>query len=198
MIGPFRESVGKRPEKIFILLLYQGDTSLSHPNEPKPCTFFCGFIWNDRDRLESCLERSVALWGPVLERSGDLPFVETAYYSAEMGSRLVRTYYIYEPPLGDSVELVGRKHQAAGLEKEFLAGGRRSINLDPGYLNGHQVVIATFKDFAHRIHLGRGVYAHLEYVFKNGEPQALPWTYPDFRREDHRTLFKSWRARNKP
>lgn len=170
---------------------------MSIPQFPKACSFYAGFIWRRRDRLEACIEQSETLWGPVLERSGDFHFGETVYYEPEMGPGLMRTYCIYERPLGDSSELVQRKLQAACMERASEEHGRRTVNLDPGYLNGHQVVVATFKDYAHRIHLGRGIYAHLEYMYKNGEPVLLPWTYPDFRRDDHLALFRAWRKLSK-
>ena len=144
--------------------------------------------------MEACLERAQACWGPMSLRSQDFPFGESGYYESEMGPGLIRTYLCFKALLADPAGLVERKLEAVDLERTFAEGGRRTVNLDPGYLNGHQVVIATFKDFAHRIYLGRGVYAHLEYVFRNGQPQILPWTYPDFRRDDHLALFRAWRG----
>ena len=169
---------------------------MSHPQSPKPCAYYCGFIWSRRERLEACVEQSEALWGPVLDRSEDFEFAETAYYHSEMGPGLRRTYYLYRTLLADPSTLIERKHQAARFEEASQEEGRRAVNLDPGYFNGHQLVIATFKDYAHRIYLGRGVYAHLEYLFRNGEPVLLPWTYPDFRRPDHLALFRGWRSRH--
>ena len=167
--------------------------SLSHAHPPHPCLFFCGFLWKNRYLLEDCVNETRAFWGPVLERSDDFPFGESAFYESEMGQGLLRTYILYERSMVDPAGLVDRKVQAADLERRFAEGGRRTLNLDPGYMNRHQVVIATFKNFAHRIYLGQGVYAHLEYTFVKGDPQILPWTYPDFRRDDHRALFRAWR-----
>jgi hypothetical protein len=145
--------------------------------------------------FEACARTAEQDWGPILDRSEDFAFTETAYYEKEMGPSLRRTFICHAPRLEDPAHLVERKYQAHGLENRFSTVQGRTVNLDPGYLNGHQVVIATFKDFAHRIPLGRGVFAHLEYLFRHGRPEPLPWTYPDFRREDHRRLFAAWRAR---
>ncbi len=45
-------------------------------------------------------------------------------------------------------------------------------------------VLATTKAHAHRIYLGRGIYAEATLLFENGAWRAQPWTYPDYRRPD--------------
>jgi hypothetical protein len=56
-------------------------------------------------------------------------------------------------------------------------------------------VLATGKNFTHRIYLGRGIYADLTLVYRGGGFQALPWTYPDY--ADARLQAFLLRARNK-
>ncbi len=59
----------------------------------------------------------------------------------------------------------------------------RPVNIDPGYLTASALVMATAKDFAHRIPLAGGIYAHLEFLFTRTGVRTLDWTYPDLRRE---------------
>ena len=49
--------------------------------------------------------------------------------------------------------------------------------------------LATAKNFAHRIPLRNGIYAHLEYTFTRSGPKELEWTYPDFRQEEYKSFF---------
>jgi hypothetical protein len=67
------------------------------------------------------------------------------------------------------------------LEAEFLneRGGRR-INIDPGYLVSSKFVLATGKDYSHRIYLADGIFADLTLVVRKGAFTTLPWTYPDY------------------
>jgi hypothetical protein len=67
------------------------------------------------------------------------------------------------------------------------------VNIDPGYLTASAVVMATAKDFAHRIPLGKGIYAHLEFLFTRTGIRTLAWTYPDLRREAAQAYFRSVR-----
>jgi hypothetical protein len=55
------------------------------------------------------------------------------------------------------------------------------VNADPGYLTGAKLVLASTKDFAHRIYLRRGIFAEITLSFRAGAWQAHPWTFPDYR-----------------
>jgi hypothetical protein len=41
-------------------------------------------------------------------------------------------------------------------------------------------ILATGKNYAHRIYLGKGIYADLTLIFQKGAFRKLPWTYPDY------------------
>jgi len=53
--------------------------------------------------------------------------------------------------------------------------------------------MATAKDFAHRIPLQHGIYAHLELLFSKKGVKVLDWTYPDFRSEEYQSFFREAR-----
>ncbi len=58
--------------------------------------------------------------------------------------------------------------------------GGRKVNIDPGYLAAAKFVLATGKDYSHRIYLRQGIYGDLTLIFKRGSFQPLSWTYPDY------------------
>ena len=70
---------------------------------------------------------------------------------------------------------------------------KRRVNLDPGYLLLSRLVLSTFKDFAHRIYLGRGVFAEVTLIFREGSFRPLPWTYPDYAAPETIALFNKAR-----
>jgi hypothetical protein len=41
-------------------------------------------------------------------------------------------------------------------------------------------VLATGKNFGHRVYLGQGIWADLTLVYSKGAWQVLPWTFPDY------------------
>lgn len=165
---------------------------MSHPENPIPSLLFSGFIYKDREIFEEILRELREKWGNFLGSSEEFPFDITEYYFKEMGKPLFRKFILFDKLLKDPSEIVGLKLEAYEIEKKYSEEGKRAVNIDPGYLNTFQVVITTFKRFSHRIYLGKGVYAHLEYIFKKKSPSPLPWTYPDFLQENYIKLFKKW------
>ena len=69
----------------------------------------------------------------------------------------------------------------------------RPINIDPGYVTPAKLVLATTKDRAHRIYLGRGIYAEVTLTYAKKAFQSMPWTYPDYRSEPYRRFFEQVR-----
>ena len=61
-----------------------------------------------------------------------------------------------------------------------MQDGKRSVNIDPGYLLYERFVLATGKNYSHRIYVGQGIYADLTLIFQKGAYRPLPWTYPDY------------------
>ncbi|MEW6358916.1 MAG: DUF4416 family protein [Planctomycetota bacterium] len=79
------------------------------------------------------------------------------------------------------------------FERANGEGAIRPINLDPGYLTLSKVVLATAKDYSHRLYLGRGIYAEVTLHYQKGEFVAWPWTYPDYKTEGYHAFFRKLR-----
>jgi hypothetical protein len=109
-----------------------------------------------------------------------LPFSHTRFYEREMGSGLQRCIFSLAE-LQPAEKLVSLKQAGIRLEQEYSSAfGKRRINIDPGYVNHAKMVLASSKDYAHRIYLGAGIFADLQYVYSAGKWQMQPWTYPDY------------------
>ncbi len=121
----------------------------------------------------SRLYGSIDIEGPVM------PFDWTSYYEAEFGKDLKRIFLTFSELVPQDA-LMGIKCNTCRLEQELGSGGKRSVNIDPGILTAERLVLASGKDFPHRIYLGRGVYGDLTLVYQNGSFCPLPWTYPDY------------------
>ncbi|MFN4132570.1 MAG: DUF4416 family protein, partial [Caldimicrobium sp.] len=109
---------------------------MSFPKEPEPVFFFIavteaeeGFFLKIKPLLEETL-------GMTVFQSFTYNFSEyTDYYEKEMGSPLWKTFYFFEY-FKDPIFLVDLKHLTYQLERETaLEGGKRRVNLDPGYLS---------------------------------------------------------------
>jgi hypothetical protein len=56
-------------------------------------------------------------------------------------------------------------------------------------------VLATGKNYIHRIYLRKGIYADLTLVFKRGGFVPLEWTYPDYADPEMIESFNAVRSR---
>lgn len=129
------------------------------------------------------LQKLGELFGPIDGQSPRHDFSLTEYYQQEMGSGLKRMFVSFErlvPPESLS-EIKARTNALEARIREESSAARRPVNLDPGYVSSAALIMATAKDFSHRIPLRDGIYAHLEFLFEKRGARFLPWTYPDFR-----------------
>jgi hypothetical protein len=53
------------------------------------------------------------------------------------------------------------------------------VNIDPGLLSEERFILATGKNFTHRIYLKDGIYADLTLIYQQEGFKSLPWTFPD-------------------
>ena len=58
-----------------------------------------------------------------------------------------------------------------------------------------KLILASTKDYSHRIHIHDGIYAEVTLLFVHGRWQELPWTYPDYRTEAYGKFFLEMRRR---
>lgn len=165
---------------------------MSTLKEPKPVRLFTGVIYRPDSDLSSCIEMLKEELGATDFISGELPFEGTSYYNGEMGPVLRRHIITFTELIGRE-ELREIKIFTNSLEKVFSYKGRRTINIDPGYIAQEHVILATGKGFAHRPYLGKGVYADLTLVYRGDEFRVLEWTYPDFADKGMRELFNRLR-----
>jgi len=156
--------------------------------------FFCGLIYRKDQAAEKAIAMLEEAIAPVDGSTAAIPFTMTDYYRDEMGEPLSRRFVSFSGLL-DPQKLPGIKVAAMGMEEKLAEVEKRTVNLDPGYLSEANVIIATAKNHYHRVPLASGVYAHMEYVWKDGRLQFLPWTYPDFKTAAYLEFFGHLRER---
>jgi len=162
------------------------------PGIPKPVRFFTSVISRDEKEIHRVKERLTDFLGDIEEMTVPGPFLHTSYYDKEMGEGLLRCFVLFKPLLGRE-GLGSIKLRTNEIESHFSVEGRRTVNIDPGYISLEQVVLATTKGFAHRLYLGDGIFGDLTLIFSDGTFRPLPWTYPDYGSSELIALFNAWR-----
>jgi hypothetical protein len=129
-------------------------------------------------------------FGPVDLKSHIIPFDFTDYYREEMGEGLKRIFISFRQLILPE-EIVEIKLHTNRIEEKFLYPGTRNrmINLDPGYIAAGKLVLATTKDHAHRVYLGKGIFAEATLRFFKGSFRPWEWTYPDYRTDEYIRIF---------
>ena len=160
-----------------------------------PVKLFVGILASEAGRLAEVESRLSAEYGAIDFRSPVIPFTFTDYYRRETGDRILRTFFAFER-LIEADRLPGIKHWTNSLEAEFAAAGadvRRPVNLDPGYIEHSKVILASTKNFYHRMYLGRGIFGEVTMHFRNNNWEFFPWTYPDYQSDEYRKFFSDLR-----
>jgi len=167
---------------------------MSQPIAPQAAKLVIGIFTNDQQLFCPVLEGLAKLFGDIDLMSPWIPFDYTNYYEREMGSGLMRRMVAFKPLIEQNA-LSAIKLKTNAIEREFLNNQNRSVNIDPGFMLRERFVLATGKNFAHRIYIGDHIYADLTLIFQKGLFQPLPWTYPDYKATDMQSFL--YRVRNK-
>lgn len=166
------------PVKLVVSLLFRGSS-----------------VPEETEELKSALALLEGEYGSIDIQSPIWPFRYTSYYEPEMGKDLWRRLCSFAP-LVPRERLVEIKHFCQQLERRFMdETGCRRVNVDPGCLSPENFILATGKNFTHRIYLGQGVFADLTLIYQHKRFQSLPWTYPDYASAEIQSCLTDMRRR---
>lgn len=153
-----------------------------------------GMISNNTEFFEKASRLLVKKFGKIDFESSILDFNFTNYYEKEFGRNLKRKFISFKELVRQD-HLAGIKNLTIKIEKQLTdSAWKRKVNLDPGLLTDSKLVLASTKDFSHRIYLGNFIFAELTLSFQNKAFAPFPWTYPDYKTKDYIDFFNH--ARN--
>jgi hypothetical protein len=152
---------------------------------------FAGLLSGQEEHCRQALDTLREAFGPVIRETPPLPW-HSEFYREELGPGITRRFVFFERLIAQD-DIVDIKLATRGMEAELSAGGRRTVNIDPGYLTLAKVVLATTKDYVHRIYLGRGIFAEVTLSFRAGRFHPRPFAYRDYRDEASLALFGEMR-----
>ncbi len=159
-----------------------------------PVKIFAAVTWSDEAAAARAEEQLSGLLSTSDFRSEVFDFSAfTDYYAPEMGGAL-RKFFLAFTELRPAESLPDLKLAANRIEEEIAAGEPRIVNIDPGYLCAAKVVLATTKDYDHRLYLNRGIFGDVHLRFRNGRFRPNEWTYPDYKQPLILDFFMTLRA----
>jgi len=146
---------------------------------PEPAKLVIGYFTKDKEILVDVARKLCEPFGPPDMISPWLLVEHTDYYTPEMGVPLFRRLMAFRELIQQDA-LADVKLSTNELEGQFSSEGSRLVNIDPGYLLAERFVLATGKNYTHRIYLRAGIYADLTLIYRKGRFRPLDWTYPDY------------------
>ena len=157
-----------------------------------PVKLIVGFIFKEEVILEKTKSILKRYFGPIDFTSQILSFSHTRYYEAEFGQDLKRQFISFKrlilPQKLARIKIITNR-----IEKKLSYYNKRLINIDPGYLSLSKLVLASTKDYKHRIYLNHGMYAEVTLFYQNKTFQAWEWTYPDYKTQEYISIFNKIR-----
>ena len=155
---------------------------------PLAVKFFCGFIYSNEDSYFKAYKILERKFGKIDFASECFNFSFTNYYEEEMGRPLYRRFVSFEA-LRDPAKFAAIKLFCIKAEKKLVREGKRTINIDPGYINEGKLVLTTTKDYSHRIYVGHGIFEEVTLHYKDTNFQDFPTTYPDYKTPEYKKIF---------
>ena len=152
---------------------------MSSPHKPDRVKLISSLFSPEKGVIDTVIEQMSEIYGPIDWSSPEMFFDRTKYYAKEMGWPLHRRFVSFKELIPPET-LVKVKLTTNEIENEYLTRGSRRINIDPGYISPERLILATGKNYIHRVYLGRGIYADLTLIFKRGSFRPLEWTYRDY------------------
>jgi hypothetical protein len=164
--------------------------------ETLPAALIAGITFREEPPLHKGLDILREEFGALEMESPVFDFSMTEYYTKEMGKNLRKQFFCFNRPL--ELEMLPQiKLRTNEIESQFALGeyenAARRINIDPGYVTLSKLVLATTKDYSHRIYIGKGIYAETTLRFLAGTFTSFDITYPDYQTPLAITFFNEVR-----
>jgi hypothetical protein len=164
-----------------------------HP--PLPVKLFIGVLTSIPEIIPKAERMLEPLFGRIDSRSESFLFDSTHYYDGAMGTPIYRCFLAFSDLIEPSA-IAEAKAKTNTIEMDIACEYRspqRPINLDPGYMEQSKIVLASTKNFYHRILVSGGIYAEVTLHFEGGKWHSFPWTFPDFKAGRYYPFFTSLR-----
>ena len=154
----------------------------------EPVLLFVSALYSSSDIFNYSKEILEKNFGDILFISPSLPWEYSSYYKDEIGWPLFRQFIFFKN-LIDPELLTDIKLKTNEIESALSSEGKRRINFDPGYLTLSKVVLASTKNYSHRIYLGKGIYGEITLIYREGIYSPHLFTYRDYQDKTHIDIF---------
>jgi hypothetical protein len=166
--------------------------------EPIPVKLIIGILAANEQCLKTAVDKIQTEFGKFDFTSPVWPFTQTNYYKDELGTSPLRQFISIDQLINPG-QLAQIKHKTNKLEQESATGLNlnlpRPVNLDPGIIEPSKLILATTKNYSHRIYIGNKMYAEVTLIYDKKNWHPFEYTYPDYRQQCYFDFFTNVRER---
>jgi len=157
---------------------------------PEKTLLFVGALYSNQEYYLKAYRLLTDAFGEVVMETPPFRWEFSNHYRQEMGEPLYRRFLFFKNLINPDV-LSDLKLATNDIERDMSIDGRRCINLDPGYLTLAKIVLASTKDYSHRIYLKDGIHAEVTLIYSKEAKEYIPNinTYNDYKDDRHRKIF---------
>ena len=160
-----------------------------------PVKLISAVTYHKKFDIHPIIKEMEDLYSSVDMKSEPYDFTKfTSYYGQEMGEGLLKIFVSFVD-LFNPENLPSVKVTTNNLEDKYIINHKRQVNIDPGYITQAKLVLATTKNYNHRVYIGKGIFGDVHMHYGNSSYQTLPWTYPDYQDKSNVLFFNSVRKR---
>src|SRR3989344_3330504 len=143
--------------------------------QPKPVPrvkLIIGVMYKESENCNTAIALLKERFGEI-DDEVEYDFNFTEYYTPEMGSQLKKKLLMFKTEI-DREWLAQIKLDTNAIEDEGKSEkNNRRINLDPGYLTLHNVVLASAKEMPHKVFIGKGMFGDVVLEYKKDRKSVV-------------------------
>lgn len=170
---------------------------MARMQEPPPGQLIVSIIYNSLDALADALNALEKRFGRVQYETVEIECALAKSYSEEMGDTLQRRFFSFDR-LVSRATLPEAKSACSKIEARFSDRVDdfcfRTVNIDPGIMCPSNLIMASHREYNHRVYLRDAVYVEIALIYSQGRFNRLPWTVPDFYDDEAIDFFERVRA----
>ena len=137
-------------------------------------------MWKNEENLKIVENHLQKFYGKFIKETNPFKLPYSKYYIKEMGSPLYKKF-VATDYITEQTNLANIKKHCMFIEDKYRNQGKRTVNIDPIFLDMEKVLVATKKYRGNRIQIDKDLYLEIELWFHNGSFQPFLWTYLDYK-----------------
>jgi hypothetical protein len=169
------------------------NNTMGRIRHPDPALLFIGTLYCDKSVPHDACTLLEKNFGEIMLTSPSMTWDYSTHYQDEIGYPLLRQFYFFKT-LINPARLADIKLKTIAIEDILSVEGRRRINLDPGYLTLSNIVLASTKNYSHRIYLGKGIFGEVTLIYKGKTYHPHMFSYRDYQDESYLKIFMHARS----